>query len=80
MSNKRSLFSVTDTGEGVAVKCEAEIFEICRVFSELYKTSPAFRAMIETSIEMSKRDVNTGLERVDHSEGFMFGNKTQGDA
>jgi hypothetical protein len=80
MSNKRNLFSVTDNGEGIEIKCEAEMFEICSTFSALYKTSPAFRAIIETSVEMAKRNMETGLKELNHNEQVIWPNKTQGDA
>jgi hypothetical protein len=80
MSKKRNLFSVTDTGEGIAIKCEAEMFEICSTFSALYRTSAAFRAILETSIEMAKQNMETGLEQSSHSEQVILSTKTQGDA
>jgi len=80
MSNKRNLFSITDNGEGIQIKCEAEMFEICSAFSELYKTSEAFRAVIETSLEMARRNMKTGLKELNHNEQVIWPKKTQGDA
>ena len=79
MSNERNLFSITDNGEGIAIKCEAEGWELVRTFSALIKTSHIFRATIKTAIEMAEQDVETNLLEVSHEESIIP-NKTQGDA
>lgn len=79
MSNERNLFSITDTGEGIAIRCEAEGWEIARAFSAIYKTSHIFRATIKAAIQMSEEDIETGLEIGSHEE-HVIPNKTMGDA
>ena len=71
MSNERILFSITDNGDGVAIKCEAEGWELSRTFSALLKTSYVFRAVIKTALEMAEQDVETGLEEFSHSESVI---------
>jgi len=79
MSNERNLFSITDNGESIAIKCEAEGWELARTFSALIRTSNVFRATIKTAIEMAQQDVDTGLEETSHSE-FVIPNIIKGDA
>jgi hypothetical protein len=79
MSNERNLFSITDNGEGIAIKCEAEGWELVRTFSALIRTSHIFRATIKTAIEMAEQDVETGLEESSHNE-FVIPNNIKGDA
>lgn len=79
MSNERNLFSITDTGEGIAIKCEADGWELARTFSALYKTSYVFRATIKTAIELAEQDIDTGLEQNTHSE-YVIPNNIKGDA
>lgn len=68
MSKERNLFSITDTGEGVSIKCEAEGWELSRTFSALIKSSYVFRAVIKTAIEMADKDEETGLQETKHNE------------
>jgi len=79
MSNERNLFSITDTGEGIAIKCEADGWELVRTFSALIRTSYIFRATIKAAVEMAEKDVETGLEEASHSE-FIIPNNIKGDA
>lgn len=79
MSNERNLFSITDTGEGVAIKCEADGWELARTFSALYKTSYVFRATIKTAIQLAEQDIETGLEEASHNE-YIIPNNIKGDA
>lgn len=79
MSNERNLFSITDTGEGIAIKCEAEGWELSRTFSALMKSSYIFRAVIKTAIEMAEQDTETGLEETKHNE-YIIPNNIQGNA
>ena len=79
MSNERNLFSITDTGESIAIKCEADGWELARTFSALIKTSYVFRATIKSALEMAEQDVETGLQETSHSE-FVIPNKIKGDA
>ncbi len=71
MSEKRNLFSITDNGQGIEIKCEAEGWELSRTFSALIKSSYVFRAVIKTALELAEEDVETGLEQVKHSEYVM---------
>lgn len=68
MPNERNLFSITDTGEGIAIKCEAEGWELSRTFSALIKSSYIFKAVIKTAIEMAEQDTETGLKETSHNE------------
>jgi hypothetical protein len=79
MSNERNLFSITDNGEGIAIKCEAEGWELVRTFSALIKTSHIFRVTIKTAIEMAEQDVETGLQESSHKE-YVTPNNIKGDA
>lgn len=79
MSNERNLFSITDTGEGVAIKCEADGWELVRTFSALIKKSYIFRATIKAAVEMAEKDVETGLEEASHIE-YITPNNIKGDA
>lgn len=79
MSNKRNLFSITDTGEGIAIKCEAEGWELARTFSALIKTSYLFKATIEAAIEIAEKDIDTGLEESSHKE-YIIPNNIKGNA
>lgn len=71
MSNERILFSITDNGDGIAIKCEAEGWELSKTFSALLKTSYVFRAVIKTALEMAEQGVETGLEESSHSESVI---------
>lgn len=79
MSNERNLFSITDTGEGIAIKCEADGWELVRTFSALIKTSYIFRATIKAAVEMAEKDVETGLEEASHNE-YVIPKNFKGDA
>ncbi len=79
MSNKRNLFSITDTGEGIEIKCEAEGWEISRTFSALFKTSHAFRTIMLTAIDMAEKDEETGLLATKHNE-YIIPNEIKGNA
>lgn len=68
MSEEKNLFSITDTGEGIQIRCEAEPFELARAFSALYKSSYVFRGLIKTAIEIAEEEGETGLEETKHSE------------
>jgi hypothetical protein len=71
MSNERILFSITDNGDSVDIKCEAEGWELSKTFSALLKTSYVFRAVIKTALEMAEQDVETGLKESSHSESVI---------
>ena len=79
MSNKRNLFSITDTGEGIEIKCEAEGLEIARAFSALFRTSYAFRDLIIIAIEMAEKEEETGLLTTKHNE-YIIPNEIKGNA
>jgi hypothetical protein len=79
MSEEKNLFSITDTGEGIQIRCEAEPFELIRAFSSLYRSSYVFRGVIKTSIEIAEEEGETGLEEVKHSE-YVMPIKTKGNA
>ena len=79
MSNERNLFSITDTGEGIAIKCEAEGWELARTFSALIKTSYIFRATIKLAMEMAEQDTETGLQETKHEE-YIIPNNIKGNA
>lgn len=79
MSKTRNLFSIVDTGEGIAIKCEAEGWELVRTLSALYKTSPIFRATIKSAIEIAEQDIEIGLEETKHNE-YIIPNNIQGNA
>jgi len=79
MSEKRNLFSITDNGEGIEIKCEAEGWELSRTFSALMKSSYVFRAVIKTAIEMAEEDEDTGLKETKHSE-YVIPKQIKGNA
>lgn len=79
MSKKRNLFSITDNGEGIAIKCEAEGWELVRTFSALIKSSYIFKATIKTAIEMAEQGTETGLEETKHTE-YVIPKNIKGNA
>ena len=58
MENKKNLFSITDNGGSIDIKCEGEGAELVRVFSSLIKSSDTFKTIIEVSLDMANRDVD----------------------
>lgn len=79
MSKKRNLFSITDNGEGIAIKCEAEGWELARTFSALIKSSYIFKATIKTAIEMAEQGTETGLKESSHTE-YVIPKNIKGNA
>lgn len=79
MENKKNLFSITDNGGSIDIKCEGEGAELVRVFSSLIKSSDTFRTIIEVSLDMANRDVDMLLQATKHEESIKS-NKGKWDA
>lgn len=79
MENKKNLFSITDNGGSIDIKCEGEGAELVRVFSSLIKSSDTFRTIIEVSLDMANRDVDMLLRATKHEESIKS-NKEKWDA
>lgn len=79
MENKKNLFSITDNGGSIDIKCEGEGAELVRVFSSLIKSSDTFKTIIEVSLDMANRDVDMLLRATKHEESIKS-NKEKWDA
>lgn len=79
MENKKNLFSITDNGGSIDIKCEGEGAELVRVFSSLIKSSDTFKTIIEVSLDMANRDVDMLLQATKHEESITS-NKGKWDA
>jgi hypothetical protein len=79
MENKKNLFSITDNGGSIDIKCEGEGAELVRVFSSLIKSSDTFKTIIEVSLDMANRDVDMLLQATKHEESITP-NKEKWDA
>lgn len=70
MENKKNLFSITDNGGSIDIKCDGEGSELVRVFSSLIKSSDTFRTIIEVSLDMANKDVDMLLQATRHEESI----------